>query len=293
MGPSLHSRLPECSANSTVKSYWGRQSAVRQLWLERRTVDCISEQTEKALHSLTRTFCHPSAEFRSLPRTSQEPSEELTVNPPRKKARAVDVGKKGKEKAGPSTEREDSDHAGSLFSGSESDGRSSPDVSLAASGEAGSYPPRSRIKLYVPLGPPRTKRDGPIDASRKGSAPTAGPSRTTPTTQLSQPPAPNKAGPSGIPTKMRLAQAAQSIVPAARPTFQRPNLAKLSFKKNTTNTGSKPNTPVQEAHTSSSAFNDSMAASPVTMDDPSPFFQPPVQQPAAPGPYVALRSALV
>lgn len=55
------------------------------------------------------------------------------VNPARKKARITSVGEKGKEKADTFPEHEESDHAGSLFSGS--DGRSSPDVSLATKGK--------------------------------------------------------------------------------------------------------------------------------------------------------------
>lgn len=126
--------------------------------------------------------------------------------------------------------------------------------------------------------------------SRQRSTSTAGSSRATLTNQPSKLSAPNQ-GPSGITTKQRLAQTAKAIVPASRPTLQRSNLSKLSFKKNAANTGSKPNTPVQEAHPSTSVVNEHTTASPMTLEDPSPSFQPSVQ-PAAPESFVTVLDTL-
>ena len=91
-------------------------------------------QNKRKKHPVVSRVCSSisTLNFAHHPRTSQEHSKELTADPPRKKARAL-VSKKGKEKAGSLLEHEDSDHAGSLFSGSE--GRSSPDVSLATKGK--------------------------------------------------------------------------------------------------------------------------------------------------------------
>ncbi|KAH9937573.1 uncharacterized protein B0H18DRAFT_1113390 [Fomitopsis serialis] len=182
---------------------------------------------------------------------------------PKPQKRTVAESSKGKEKASPLAENEESDRAGSLFSGS--DGRSSPDVSLASKDKQGS-----------------TK-----DISSKSTTPQVVPARTAPKDPPRGGPSTSSNGksvPTGIPTKMRLAESATSLV-AARPTMQRSKIANLSFKKNTATSGSAANTPVQESYPSPTAL---FAPSPRSPEGniPSPAHQSPVleQRPAFPLP---------